>query len=163
LTLPVASNERFALARVGRDASDEGPLPRRSRPLSVSLSTWANDHNWPGAVSCDGHTCLQPRLAAIGSTRPTSAVRTSATARTASKMKRSLVLSSRKAAVCNAYWKTCSPVPEQDHRRGVPEAAAVQSPHNQRDGGRHAHPVALQRPSTRVPRSSLSPPATAIT
>src|SRR5579864_3533839 len=48
----------------------ECPLTRWRRRANGSIFALANDRKWPGAASCNGHTQLQCRQAAIGGTRP---------------------------------------------------------------------------------------------
>jgi hypothetical protein len=59
-------------------AAYEQPYENKVFPLrmaglsltSVTLAQSATVSSWPGTASCNGHTQLEPRNAAIGSTRP---------------------------------------------------------------------------------------------
>jgi hypothetical protein len=78
----------MADARSGMFFGTKGSCPRRRSRLNGGWRVPAKSSNWPSAVSCNRHTQLEPRKAAIGSTRPTTAVRTATTAMTASGVQR---------------------------------------------------------------------------
>jgi hypothetical protein len=61
----------MADARSGMFFGTKGSCPRRRSRLNGGWRVPAKGSNWPSAVSCNRHTQLEPRKAAIGSTRPT--------------------------------------------------------------------------------------------